>query len=269
MKYKTFFLFIIQISVTVIFFYLIFLKVDIKTIVQNFFQADIKFILLAIFLSAVNYILILRIKYKKIIDVLGFNITNRQALAAKLGILPYAFIMPFKSGKLLRIIYLKNLGMDYKSTFLSFGAEFLFGTLAIFQIFLFGFDFRAFFLFFLLVLFVSKNIKKSFSAFFFSNLYEIIRIFSIFFVLKSFGMVIGFNDIFLKIPVITFVAGLPVSISGLGVREYISMFIFDSEAVIPAMFFVSFADIFVPTFLGFFYNREFTKGIFNGRSLSS
>lgn len=264
MKYKAIFLFLVQVLTTIFFFYLIFQKIDIKAIVKNFFQIDVGFISAAIFLSVINYIFTLKIKYKKIIDVLGFNITNRQSLVAKLGILPYSFIFPFKSGKLLRVLYLKNLGMSYKSAFLSFGAEFLFGIAAIVQIFLFGFDLRAFFLFFLIISFVSKYLKKSFSAYIFSNLYEIIRIFSICSVLKSFGIGVGFNDIFLRIPIIIFAAGLPISISGLGVREYISIFLFsglaDTKVVVSAMLFVSFADIFVPTFIGFFYSKQFLSG---------
>lgn len=265
MKYTKIILASVQVLVTAGIFFLIFSEIKFSSVLKCFRQADAKYLLCVPVLLSLNHYFPLVFKYGNILETAGCKIPVAVARILKLGAMPLAVILPFKTGKALRLVFLKNLGISYKKGLISVLLEFFFAAASLCSVIFFGIKIWAGALFLLAVFLVSKSFKGSFSAFCWSTVYEIARIFCVFLVFLSFGVNPSFEDVLVKIPVMLFIAGLPVTVSGFGAREMSALFLFSlissREKIVSAMLTVSFFEFLVPSVVGLIFVKKFLKGM--------
>ena len=271
MKYKKAFLIFLQISITVILFFVVLSKIKSEEIAGYILKADLRYLFLAVILVVANQISFLTLKYKEILGFLNCRISYKIAMIIKLGAIPLGMLVPFKAGKALRLVYLKNFGIAYKKGIFLIILEYALTVVALLQIFVLGITPYSFLIFIITVFIAfirSRNVAK---AYLFSFMYEGIRVAYVVLIFLSFGIKLSMIEIFTGIPVILFLSGLPLTISGFGVREMSAVFLFSSimytkENIFAAALMLSFYEFVVPLIVGTVFLKKFMNGLIKDES---
>ena len=265
MKYKNIVIIAGQVIVTAVLLYLIFSKIKPGTVLQCFYLADTRLLLAVSVLSIANHFFFMTFRYRAIIRMVGMKVSVSVSRVAKFGAIPLGIILPFKTGKILRVFYLKNIGLPYRSGIISVFLELLISGCALLCVFFFGLKIWAGLLFLVLIVIISRNFNESFPVFLWSIAYETIRIFCVFLLFFSFGINLALENILVKIPVMLFIAGLPITVSGFGAREFSAIVLFSDiavkEQIFSAALAVSFIEFLIPGIVGLFFVKKFLKGI--------
>lgn len=216
--------------VTIVSLIIVFNNVSIKQILMTFNQVEIKTLLVGILASIIFTLYVCTYKYQAILDYLGYKINFAEVQRIKLGVLPAKVVLPFKSGEFFRAVYLKEkYGIPYTQGVYSIILGYLL-RLIILGIFILCAVVLKKALLWLTVVILSAVILsvlfKHPKMVVYSILFELFLLFNYFIVFKSISVDIKLEEIFLYIPIILFIEGLPVSIYGVGVREGLMVTIF-------------------------------------------
>ncbi|HAX61676.1 MAG TPA: hypothetical protein DCX95_03835 [Elusimicrobia bacterium] len=265
MKYKNIVIAAGQIIITAVLLYVIFSKIKPETVLRCFRHIDVRLLLAVSVLSVANHFFLMTFRYRAIIQMVGMKLPVFVSRIAKFGAIPLGIVLPFKTGKILRVFYLKNMGLPYHSGIISVFLELLVSGCALLCVFFFGLKIWSGLLFLILILVVSRNFNNSFPVFLWSIAYEIIRILCVFLLFFSFGINLSLENILVKIPVMLFIAGLPVTVSGFGAREFSAVVLFSDiavrEQIFSAAITLSFVEFLIPGIMGLFFIKKFLKGI--------
>jgi len=118
--------FTVVLVITAVIFFYIFSRVNIASVLSSVKNADFVLVLLCLGISFVCNIVITTYRFKMILEKLGQVITFDESLIIKMGGKSVMSILPFRSGELSRLLYLKRLkGMTYSDSLFSIGVEYL------------------------------------------------------------------------------------------------------------------------------------------------
>ena len=263
-----------KIILTILFLLFLFYFVKPKQIIQAFGQAKFLWILLGFLLLPINlYLQFLR--WKLLVILSNNKVNNKEIIKSILYSFSYSIFTPARLGEIGRAYHIPNSKKDelivlaFYEKFFAFGSLLFFGFLSL-TIFKSYFYFIAVIILILILItskkfgkfipYVSKykhliqkvNISK---IFFISLFFVFVYIFQFFLILNAFHIVHFFKSFFM-ISIVMFFNSLPITFSGLGVRELLSVYFFkdlgiSSGSAASASFIIFFINILIPTFIGF------------------
>lgn len=259
---------------TILFLIFLFYFVKPNQIIQALKQAKFFWILLAFLLLPLN-LFIQFLRWKFLVVLSNENVPNREIIKSILYSFSYSIFTPARLGEIGRAFHIPNSKKDelvilaFFEKFFAFGSLLLFGflSLGIFKTYLF-------FIIVILIIFIlveSKMIVKFIpfiqrykrvirrvkisKIFSISIIFVFIYIFQFFLVLNAFHIVQFFKSFFM-ISIVMFFNSLPITLSGLGIRELLSVYFFKDLGISPASaasasLIIFFINILIPTFVGF------------------
>ncbi|MBC8526332.1 MAG: flippase-like domain-containing protein [Candidatus Cloacimonetes bacterium] len=259
---------------TILFLIFLFYFVKPNQIIQALKQAKFIWILLAFLLLPLN-LFIQFLRWKFLVVLSNENVPNREIIKSILYSFSYSIFTPARLGEIGRAFHIQNSKKDelvilaFFEKFFAFGSLLLFGflSLGIFKTYLF-------FIIVILIIFIlveSKTIVKFIpfiqrykrvirrvkisKIFSISIIFVFIYIFQFFLVLNAFHIVQFFKSFFM-ISIVMFFNSLPITLSGLGIRELLSVYFFKDLGISPASaasasLIIFFINILIPTFVGF------------------
>lgn len=246
-KLKSHLFFFLRIFITFSILYILFKKSDFEKLKDIFKNVSIPYYLLAL-LSFNTFQILIPFRWKSICETWGFKTKYFFYLKSYLMGFSLNTVFPgIVGGDLLRTFFLTRAGLNWKKASLSVFYDRLFGLSGIFLILIwtlpsFGkflpYKFYTFLISLVyIVIFIAVltniiilkfyspeylkpllfpyNIKPLFLGFIIQNLFVLQFIF----LSKALHLNLKFIYLFVIIPVVSFLAALPISISGLGVRE--------------------------------------------------
>jgi uncharacterized membrane protein YbhN (UPF0104 family) len=292
---KKVFFSIITTIITVLIFAVLFSKINFLSVVNIIKNANLLMLSVAILFSFAFTFVLIPLKWKLILDYIKCDISFKEAVFINVSAWPISMIMPFRSGDLIKSLYLKRQNkLSFKkatSTLVFDNAMDLF-TLLFFTFLAFIFlsvqlPYKLYFLFSIMTLFlicvilIAKNIpsdffysfkviplNKTLFIFTLSSLGLFISFISTYFVFLSINVTIPFLKIMFYSTIIILITTLPITISGFGTREAAIIFFFSNystpETLLSAGILLSFTIVVLPSlvsllFMKKFYNRLFTK----------
>ncbi|MBL7086282.1 MAG: flippase-like domain-containing protein [Candidatus Cloacimonetes bacterium] len=259
---------------TILFLIFLFYFVKPNQIIQALKQAKFFWILLAFLLLPLN-LFIQFLRWKFLVVLSNENVPNSEIIKSILYSFSYSIFTPARLGEIGRAFHIQNSKKDelvilaFVEKFFAFGSLLLFGflSLGIFKTYLF-------FIIVILIIFIlveSKMIVKFIpfiqrykrvirrvkisKIFSISIIFVFIYIFQFFLVLNAFHIVQFFKSFFM-ISIVMFFNSLPITLSGLGIRELLSVYFFKDLGISPASaasasLIIFFINILIPTFVGF------------------
>lgn len=259
---------------TILFLIFLFYFVKPNQIIQALKQAKFFWILLAFLLLPLN-LFIQFLRWKFLVVLSNENVPNSEIIKSILYSFSYSIFTPARLGEIGRAFHIQNSKKDelvilaFVEKFFAFGSLLLFGflSLGIFKTYLF-------FIIVILIIFIlveSKMIVKFIpfiqrykrvirrvkisKIFSISIIFVFIYIFQFFLVLNAFHIVQFFKSFFM-ISIVMFFNSLPITLSGLGIRELLSVYFFKELGISPASaasasLIIFFINILIPTFVGF------------------
>lgn len=259
---------------TILFLIFLFYFVKPNQIIQALKQAKFFWILLAFLLLPLN-LFIQFLRWKFLVVLSNENVPNSEIIKSILYSFSYSIFTPARLGEIGRAFHIQNSKKDelvilaFFEKFFAFGSLLLFGflSLGIFKTYLF-------FIIVILIIFIlveSKMIVKFIpfiqrykrvirrvkisKIFSISIIFVFIYIFQFFLVLNAFHIVQFFKSFFM-ISIVMFFNSLPITLSGLGIRELLSVYFFKDLGISPASaasasLIIFFINILIPTFVGF------------------
>ncbi len=246
-KIKSYFFLFLRIFITFSILYILFKKSDFEKLKNILKNVSLIYYCLAL-LSFNSFQILVALRWKSICETWGFK--NKYLFYLKTYLMGFSLNTVFPGivgGDLLRTFFLTKAGLNWKKASLSVFFDRMFGLLGIFLILIwslpfFGnflpYKFHSFFIYLvygviiigiLADIIISKyyspeylkpvlfpyNIKPIFLGFIVQNLFVLQFIF----LTKALHLNLKILYLFVIIPVVSFLAALPLSISGLGVRE--------------------------------------------------
>lgn len=232
--------------ITVFIFAILFSKIDFFNVINTIKNINLLMLLIAVLFSFIFTFVLIPLKWKLVLDYIKCNISFKEAFFIHVSALPISYIMPFKSGDLIKSLYLKRQNeLSFKkatSTLVFDNAMDLF-TLLLFTflafillsvqlpyLLYFGFSVMAFAL--VCVIIIAKKLPSDFFYSFkvislnrtlFVFTLSIIGFFlsfiSVYFTFLSINVTIPFLEIMFYFPIITLITMIPVTVSGFGTRE--------------------------------------------------
>jgi hypothetical protein len=266
-------------SITILIFIILLKQVDIVKLRLILINAKINYILLSLILSVLAQFFLNPYPWREILKWLECNISYKESVYLTLASMPIEQILPLKSGKVSRALYLSkkynfpfSLGIASLIINLIIGFISLFLIIGIGIIFLFSYNFtyspffimhislkdifKRYILRFREIPLIIKNFKlqvflKILLFAIFIDIFQII----VFLVLgKSLGITIPFYKILIFLPMVIIISNLPIAFAGLGVRETSTLFFFSIYASKEGLFSLgilfSFIWYILPSFLG-------------------
>ncbi len=100
----------IPLFVTIFLFFILFSKIDLLDIVRVLTKVKLSPILLAILLSIISNIFLSAHKWQLSLKILKCYLPLKEAIFIRFGSYPIKFVLPLKSGELIKAIYLKRKG---------------------------------------------------------------------------------------------------------------------------------------------------------------
>ena len=259
---------------TILFLIFLFYFVKPNQIIQALKQAKFFWILLAFLLLPLN-LFIQFLRWKFLVVLSNENVPNREIIKSILYSFSYSIFTPARLGEIGRAFHIPNSKKDELVILAFFEKFFAFGSLLLFGFLSLGiFKSYLFFIIVILIIFIlveSKMIVKFIpfiqrykrvirrvkisKIFSISIIFVFIYIFQFFLVLNAFHIVQFFKSFFM-ISIVMFFNSLPITLSGLGIRELLSVYFFKELGISPASaasasLIIFFINILIPTFVGF------------------
>lgn len=292
---KQLFFSIITTIITIFIFIILFSKIDFFSVFNIIKNANLPMLLIAVLFSFAFTFVLIPLKWKLVLNYIKCSLSFKEAFFIHVSALPISYIMPFKSGDLIKSLYLKRQNkLPFKkatSTLVFDNAMDLFTLLFFtFLAFIFlsvQFPYKLYFWFLIMAFFlvcVILTAKKIPSDFFYSfkviSLSKALFIFTLsllglfisfisaYFVFLSINVTIPFLKIMLYFPIVTLISIVPITISGFGTREAAIVFFLSNyaapESLLSGGILLSFIIVLLPSlvsllFMKKFYNRLFTK----------
>jgi len=245
-------------------------------------------LLIAVLFSFAFTFVLIPLKWKLILDYIKCNISFKEAFFIHVSALPISYIMPFKSGDLIKSLYLKRqnkLAFKKATSTLVFDNAIDLFTILFFTFLSFIFlsveiPYKLYFWFSIMALFlvciilIAKNIP---SDFFYSfkvlSLNKILLIFilsllgyfisfiSTYFIFLSINATIPFLKIMFYFPIITLISIIPITVSGFGTREAATIFFLSKyaapESLLSAGILMSFIIVVLPSLVSLLFIKRF------------
>ena len=284
---------IITALITLFIFGVLFSKIDFFSVVDIIKNANLFMLSIAALFSFAFTFVLIPFKWKLVLDYIKCNISFKEAFFIHVSALPISFIMPFKSGELVKSLYLKRQNrLSFKkatSTLVFDNAIDLFTILFFtFLAFIFlsvQFPYRLYFwfsimvFFFVCVILIAKKIPSDFFysfkiislnrtlfIFILSLIGFFISFISTYFVFLSINVTIPFLEIMFYFPIIALISIIPITISGFGTREAATIFFFSSysmpESLLTGGILLSFIIVVLPSLGSLLFMKRFYKKLF-------
>ena len=254
-------------------------------------------LLIGVLVSFVFSFVILPLKWKLILNYIKCKISFKEVLFINVSAWPISQIMPFRSGDLIKSLYLKRqnkLSFKKGTSTLGFDNAIDLFTLLFFAILAFiflsvQFPYKLYLWFSIMTLFLVSVVllaKKIPSELFYSfkviSLHKTLFIFTIsllgfflsfistYFIFRSINVTIPFMEIVIYVPIIVLITIIPITIAGLGTREAATIFFFSkyatSESLLSVGILLSFIIVILPSLIGLLFMKKFySRLIENGR----
>ena len=265
---------VLKIIFTILFLIFLFYFVKPNQIFKAFANAKFLWIFLALLLLPLNLFLQF-LRWKFLVILSNEKVKNREVIKSILYSFSYSIFTPARLGEIGRAFHISNSKKDELVALAFYEKFFAFGSLLIFGFFSLGF-FRNYLYFIsviVLILILAKSKKlvgfipflKKFvpvlhqtnicKIFLISLIFVFVYIFQFFLVLNAFKNVQFFSSFFM-ISLVMFFNSLPITLSGLGIRELLSVYFFkelgiSAGSAASASFVIFFINILIPTFIGF------------------
>lgn len=295
--------------IPIIIFIILFSKIDIFEFISCLKDVNAILLLLGLFIFMFASILISSVQWLRILRVFNCPISLGEAMFIRFVSRPIKFLLPFKSGELLKVFYLrKQKGFPVSLGISSLVIQFMLDFLVL--VFIMGFAYIFFIkpsyvaLFFpavaflcILCIFTFKYIKKLtfylvkkinsrlydfintlFKAYALFKLRDFVVILTcsiiawsgeliVFIVLfKAAGVNIPLYAILIFVPLVIIMGNIPITVSGLGVREAALVFFFHQfgsvERLLSGGMLISFVYFFLPFMLSLFFLKPFLGKVF-------
>lgn len=296
---KKLFLNIITALIAIFLFILLFSKNNFFSVVNVIKNANLLVLILAVLFSFVFTFVLIPLRWKLILGYIKCNISFKEAFFICVSALPISYIMPFKSGDLIKSLYLKRQNkLSFKkatSTLVFDNAMDLF-TLLFFTFLAFIFlsvqlPHKLYFWFLIMAFFLVCTIliaKRIPSDFFYSfkaiSLNKTLFIFTLslfgfctsfisaYFVFLSINVTIPFLKIMFYIPLITLITLIPITISGFGTREAATIFFLSKfaspESLLSAGILLSLIIVVIPSLVSLLFMKRFYERLFKNAKIN-
>jgi len=290
---KKIFLGIITAIITVLIFLILFSRIDFFSVVNIIRHANLLMLLIAILFSFVFTFVLIPLKWKLILDYIKCNISFKEAFFIHVPALPISWIMPLKSGELIKSLYLKRqnkLSFKKATSSLVFDNAMDLFTILFFTILAFIFlsieiPYKLYFWFSIMalslvcIILIAKNIpsdffysfkvislNKTLFIFILSLIGFFISFISAYFVFLSINITIPFLEIMFYFPIITLITIIPFTVSGFGTREAATVFFLSkyatSESLLSAGILLSFIIVVLPSLVSLLFIKRFYNKLF-------
>ena len=263
-----------KIFFSILFLIFLFYFVKPNEILEAFGQVKIFWILFAFLLLPLNLFLQF-LRWKSFVVLINENVPNSKIIKSIFYSFSYSIFTPARLGEIGRAFHISNSKKDELIVLAFYEKFFTFCALLLFVLFSLGF-FKSYLYFlgtFILIFIIlgSKRIGKIIPyirkykkiinkvnilrVFLISMVFVFVYIFQFYLILNAFKNVQFFLSIFM-ISIVFFFNSLPITLSGLGIRELLSVYFFEDLGVSPgsatsAAFIIFFINILIPTFIGF------------------
>jgi len=282
---------LLSISIYVILFF----KIDIRAIGSELSKVDIKLFALAIFISVSANIFWAAFRWKAIVESLGYPMPFKKSLFINTGSAPITFLFPLGTGDLVKALYIKRREMvDLGHGVSIILLDKIFNLCALLLILSFGLilqagtGYNACTAFSPVIGSAGEAFKKKFSGsgnfvsktfsvfkaitprrkallLAYSILLEASELVTGYIIFMALGLRIPLESVLIIIPLIIILGNLPVTISGLGIREAAVAFLFieygQRELLLGAGLLISFVEYIVPLLIGSLLLHHFLRKI--------
>ena len=245
-------------------------KIDITNVPGAIFQMHPLFFIAMCGVSIAGTLYFGVKKYYYILTAIGINIPLKDAKLIKLGTLPIKAVMPFKSGEFVKAMYLKNVhNVSYHKGIYSIVLGYLTRVPALILFVILGailsisnYSVIIFVSFALAAAILIGKIRYK-KLLLYSFLVEFALLLNYFLMFRALAIKIPPSEILILGSITIFLASIPVSIAGIGVREAAFLFLFvpkvePAEAVAAGLL-LSFIDGLLPVLCGCLFINKFMK----------
>lgn len=290
---KQLFFSIITTIITVLIFAILFSQIDFFSVFNIIKNANLPMLLIAVLISFVFTFVLIPLKWKLVLNYIKCNLSFKEAFFISASVWPISMLMPFKSGDLIKSLYLKRqkkLSFKKATSTLVFDNAIDLLTLLFFTFLAFIFQYvqlpyklyfwfsiMAFFLF--CVMLIAKKIPSDFFysfkvislnrtlvIFTLSLLGVFISFISTYFVFLSINITIPFLKIMFYLPIIALISIIPITISGFGTREAATIFFFSNyaspENLLSVGILLSLLIVVLPSLVSLLFMKRFYKRLY-------
>lgn len=291
--------------ITILIFFVLFLKVDIRKCWIAILSIRIEYLLMAIALSIFANVILVSDRWRRVLGLLGCSLPFKKAIFIVISCKPIKFLLPLRLGNLFKIAYIRRylqfgrglssilfdnildktgilfllcMGMVFGKTHFRLeiflilfmvGMGLIFGSEAVLSTFwrcLYKKQSKLYdFLRQTLSSFKEIPISNRFKLLSYSTFIRIFSLFSSYLLFKGFGLEIPIYKIFAFIPIVLILSEIPITLSGLGIREASVVFLFlgcgSKEEVLSVGIMLSFVERIFPAIIGLFFLRPFMKDL--------
>ncbi len=299
---KKYIKFILPLMVTLVAFICLFKKILFAQVFNSIGTANFKIILFVAMLSNFNGFFISSFRWKIILNKIGCDISWKEALIIKMGSDPVISMMPFKTGEIFRVLYLKRIkNVPGDKALFSIFIEYCLNMFSVLFFITLGIAIWLFqgsgiylcnypYLFFCFSnkkgqLFKNRwigNLKERIRIFlvdlkiildkkilFYSFLLILIEIVGVYFVAKSINIDIPLFAILIFVPVVILISSIPITFLGLGLRENSIVFLFlpyaPPEKLLALGIIYSFLEHILPMIVGLSLTHLFVNRIISSK----
>jgi len=297
--------FVSSILITTLIFVILILKVDFGILVDTLRTLSLKYLLLAIAISFLANIFLAADKWRRIMKTLGAQLSFKEVFFVVLSAKPMKFILPFKLGEVIKVLYIVKKGyLQFDKSFASVLFDKVLDIIGCLLLLCFGLIFSIFkfpieailplgsgLIFFRtrgknsvslnffkrlrqeIAKFIKQIIKslneislaKKIKFLIYSIFIQISPLINVYILFRAFDINIPFCSILLFMPIVVLISSLPITLSGLGVRESMLLFLFitygPKETLLSVGILLSFVEYILPAILGLFFLRFFIERI--------
>lgn len=256
--------------ISIVVIYMIISKTDLSVFDDIFVRSN-KFLFLLGIVVALFYHFFLSVwKYQYILDFFGVKVSDNESRIIKLGGMSFKAVMPSKAGEILRTFYLnKKHGVSYSKgiNIIVFGyiTRVIVLMLVILTTFLANKNILFLLFIFVCLSFLFIYFRKYNRLILYSILCELFLLANCFLMFKSVGINFEFYRFLITVPVILIITALPISIFGIGIREYAVISFFKDMAEFNILAFggimVSITESIIPMFLSLIFLKKFINDI--------
>lgn len=107
-RYQAVFRFLFTWFLIIVVFVIIFSRIQFTDVINIIKQTDIRFLCVAIIFSFFAHVIFSSARYQKVVESLGCRISFFESMIIRMGCNPIKGVLPFKTGELTIIAYMKN-----------------------------------------------------------------------------------------------------------------------------------------------------------------
>jgi len=293
---------VLSLTITFVAFIFLFRNISFDQVFTSMIKAEAKIILFATFIAVFNGLFISSFRWKLILNKMDCDISWKEALFIKAGSDPIVSVMPFKTGEISRILYLKHIkNILPEKTIFSILIEYFLNFISVlFFIFLGGvlwlFQGGGVFLNSHRSLFFCSLVKKKVSSEnkwmnnlrkFFQNCFKNRKVFlnkkvlfysflmgffelvCVYLIFQAMNISVPLFAMLIYVPLIILFSSIPITFLGLGIRESLIVFLFlkyaSSEKLLAAGILYSFAESILPMLINLSFTPFFINKIITSR----